>query len=115
MIDAASIREIIATYAKHGWTLRRVLLSAELKKRIATEITGLFDDAVLIDSDINAAWFSRQSRPSSVAWELRRLGPLPFALVEVVDINLPPDELENVLSEAEDQLRQTAFKPRTNG
>jgi hypothetical protein len=115
MIGPDAIKEIIATYEKHGWILRRVLLSAEMKNHIGSELQALFGGAALIDSDISAAWFSRQSRRDSVAWELRRLGPLPFALVEVVDAGIQPEELEEVLTQTEDRLRESGVKPRTGG
>jgi len=115
MIGTETIREIIATYEKHGWILRRVLLSPELKRQLGAELGTLFSDATLVDSDINGVWFSRQSRQDSVAWELRRLGPLPFALVEVVDADILPEDLEDVLSETEERLRESGIKPRPPG
>ena len=38
MIETDSISEILAVYKKHGWTLRRVLLSAELSSKLSTGI-----------------------------------------------------------------------------
>ena len=115
MIGTDTIKEVLATYTKHGWVLRRVLLSPVLKAQVIDDAKELFPDAEIVDSDLDAAWFSRQSRKDSVAWELRRLGPLPFALVEVVDTDLPADELENVLSDAEERLRLSGLKPRPSG
>ena len=113
MISPDAIEEILATYKKHGWVLRRVLLSSELKTKLGDEAKTLFPGVELRDADLDAAWFSRQSRKDSVAWEVRRLGPLPFALVEVVNTDLPVDELEEVLSDAEERLRQSGIKPRS--
>ena len=115
MISTDAIIEILSTYKKHGWILRRVLLSPVLKGQIGNEAETLFPGVELSDSDVDAAWFSRQSRRDSVAWELRRLGPLPFALVEVVEADLPAQELENVLSDAEERLRQSGLKPKPAG
>lgn len=115
MIGTDTIIEVLATYKKHGWVLRRVLLSPGLKVQVGDEAESLFPDAKLIDSDLDAAWFSRQSRPDSVAWELRKLGPLPFALVEVVDADLPAESLESVFSETEERLRQSGLKPLPRG
>jgi hypothetical protein len=113
VIGTDTIREVLATYKKHGWLLRRVLLSPGLKAQTGDETETLFPDVEVKDSDLDAVWFSRQSRKDSVAWELRRLGPLPFALVEVVDAELPPEDLESVLSDAEERLRQSGLKLRT--
>ena len=113
MIDSDAVKEILETYKKHGWVLRRVLLSPEFKGQIGDEVDTLFPGGEIRDADVDAAWFSRQSRKDSVAWELRRLGPLPFALVEVVDTDLPTEELEEILSHAEERLRQSGIKPRS--
>ena len=115
MIGTDTIIEVLATYKKHGWVLRRVLLSPGLKAQIGDEAETLVPGVEIRNSDLDAAWFSRQSRKDSVAWELRRLGPLPFALVEVVDAEMPAAELENVLSDAEERLRQSGLKPRSAG
>jgi len=112
VIGTDTIREVLATYKKHGWVLRRVLLSPELKAQIGDEANTLFPDVQVKDSGLDAVWFSRQSRKDSIAWELRRLGPLPFALVEVVDAELRSEVLESVLSNAEERLRQSGLKPR---
>ena len=112
MIGTDTIREVLSTYKKHGWALRRVLLSPGLKAQVGDEAKRLFPDVEVKDSDLDALWFSRQSRKDSIAWELRRLGPLPFALVEVVDAELPSEDLESVLSDAEGRLRQSGLEPR---
>lgn len=115
MISTEAVKEILATYKKHGWALRRVLLSPEFRRQIGDEAENLFPGVELRDADLDAAWFSRQSRKDSVAWEVRRLGPLPFALVEVVDADLPAEELENILTDAEERLRQSGLKPKLAG
>lgn len=85
MIDAPAIGEIIATYTKHGWILRRVLLSAALAKKLGSDIKPLFGNIPQIDSTIDAAWFSRPPKPGGVAWEIRYLGDIQFALLESMD------------------------------
>ena len=56
MIDADTIGEILATYQKHGWILRRVLLSAAVKEKIGHK-NNLFGKIQVADSDMDAAWF----------------------------------------------------------
>ena len=102
MIDATAVGEILAQYDKHGWTLRRALLSPDSKSEIPK-----FDVSVkLIESDLDALWFSRRSKPESEAWELRRLTALPFALVAVVPTNASGDELEASLAQIESDMRE---------
>jgi len=102
MIDAAAVGEILAQYDKHGWKLRRALLSPDSKS-----VFSNFDaDVELVDSDFDALWFSRRSKPESEAWELRRLTVLPFALVTVVQTNAGSDELEASLAQIESDMRE---------
>ena len=102
MIDAAAIGEVIAQYEKHGWKLRRALLSN------ATSGDSIrFDkDVDVIAADIDALWFSRRSQPDTEAWELRRLTVLPFALIAVVDANSSSSELEDALAQVESDMRE---------
>ena len=102
MIDAAVVGEIIAQYEKHGWKLRRALVSKAPKSTLA-----YFDGAVaIVDSDLDARWFSRKSKPESEAWELRRLIGTPFALVTVVPTDATADELEASLAQIETDMRE---------
>lgn len=112
MIDTASIREIIKVYTKHGWTLRRVLLSAELRNAIGADLKELFNDATLRDSDLDAAWFSRPTKNDAAAWEIRHLSAAPFALL--VGVNDERTELEDALLDTELRLREAVNKKITD-
>jgi hypothetical protein len=100
-----SIRETIAMYSKHGWALRRVLLSVATAATLRDERADLFGAADVAESDIDAAWFSRTSTGSRVAWELRRLGGEPFALMEVVDDSAGADEIDDMIADVESRMR----------
>lgn len=85
MIDAAAINEILKVYSKHGWNLRRVLLSAALDESLKATSGDLFGDIGVSVAQIDAAWFSRPPKPGAVAWEIRHLSEIPFALLEYLD------------------------------
>ena len=102
MIDSRGIGEIIATYHKYGWILRRVLLSAALDKKLGKDKDSLFNDVAITDSVIDAAWFSRPPQEGGVAWEIRYLGGIPYALLENADENDP--QFENILQGVEERL-----------
>lgn len=104
MIETDSIREVIEVYSKHGWSLRRVLLSAGLRDEIGSDLGVLFGDAALLDSDLDAAWFSRSTKDNGTAWEIRHLSAAPFALVVVVDDG--QSRLEDALLDTESRLRE---------
>jgi hypothetical protein len=105
MTDAAAIREVLATYKKHGWILRRVLLSERTEFDLSGSSAGIFGDVTILSSDIDAAWFSRPPSPGGVAWEIRFWGDPPFALLENIDEQEP--DFEDRLRDAETRLAQT--------
>jgi hypothetical protein len=108
MIKAGQIAEILALYKKHGWTLRRVLLSDALRTGLADSLEQLFGAAEIRPSGIDAAWFSRRSKPEQEAWELRRLSEAPLALMEIFDLEDEDEIREETLAEVESRL--TAFQ-----
>jgi hypothetical protein len=85
MINAQQIQDILALYTKHGWKLRRVLLTPGLKAHLDGSITALFGSAEIIDSEIDAVWLSRFSGEDRESWEIRRLSETGYALIEVFD------------------------------
>ena len=111
MIDASAIRDILEMYSKHGWVLRRVLLSKDLKERIGAEIIRLLAGIQVDESDIDAAWFSRPPKNSSVAWEIRHLSEMPYALLQNADENL--DGFEDSLHAVEERLRETVLTAKS--
>ena len=107
MIDATEIGEIIAVYRKHGWILRRVLLSTASQERLGDGISNFIGGVSIIACDIDAAWFSRSKKPGGVAWEIRQLSETPYALLENIDENSA--EFEDQLRAVKSRLRETAL------
>ncbi len=97
MINERQTGEILAQYKKHGWNLRRVLLSAPAKEKLPASLFGAVE---IISSELDAAWFSRASPEGREAWELRSLSTAPFALVEVFE----EDDEEDVREEAKREM-----------
>ena len=102
MTDAAAIAAIIEQYKKHGWELRRVLLSRELGEALGS--TELFADADVRLAPNDGMWFSRRSFPDREAWELRRISSAPFAVVAVIPDGLTDEERDEMLSDAEERM-----------
>ena len=105
MINAGQIAEILALYKKHGWILRRVLLSDALETSLAGSLERLFGAAEIRASEIDAAWFSRASKAEQEAWELRRLSEAPLALMEIFDLEDEDEIREETLLEVESRLK----------
>lgn len=101
MIDAAAVDEVITLYEKHGWKLRRALLSRDERKSLEASLNAID----IVESDLSALWFSRRAKPESEAWELRRLTGSPFALVAVVPSDAPGDEVEATLAQVVEEMR----------
>ncbi|PYT00489.1 MAG: hypothetical protein DMF63_07950 [Acidobacteria bacterium] len=100
MTDPVTVGEIIKQYERHGWTLRRALLSDDA--RVALSAT--LGEIEFVSSDLDALWFSRKSKPESESWELRRLTSSPFALVAVVEADASDEELESALEQVADDM-----------
>ena len=107
MISERQVREILAQYKKHGWNLRRVLLSAPSQKILPA---SLFDETDVIAAEFDALWFSRASAKGE-AWELRNISAIPFALVEVFEEADEEEEKEEIRLEMQTQMREKASKP----
>lgn len=105
MMTATQIAQILSLYQKHGWILRRVLLSDALKTSLAGSLEKLFGGAEIRDSEIDAAWFSRQSKADQEAWELRRLSETPFALFETFDADDDQEIRDDALGEIEARMK----------
>ena len=106
MISANQIQEILSLYKKHGWALRRVLLTEKLKNSLSDSIETLFGTAEIVSSDIDAAWFSRVSKGNREAWEIRHLSQTPYALVEVFDAEDEEEVREETRHEIQEQLKE---------
>ncbi len=107
-IDLA--REIIATYERHGWKLRRVLLRPETRAEFKPQIEDAFRDAEMIESDFDALWFARPSREKREAWELRLLAEQRYALLEAFEADESEEDREEARHEMENRMREHASR-----
>ena len=100
-------QQIVVTYEKHGWTLRRVLLrpSTEQKRQ---QIAQTFPDSALINSEIDALWFARASHAGREAWELRLIAEQPYALFETFEADENEEDREDARREMENKMREYA-------
>ena len=105
MITAEQIQEILSLYNKHGWKLKRVLLSSKLKKHLNDSIETIFASGEIIKSEIDALWFSRASGKDKEAWELRRLSETPYALFEIFEDADEEEVREEIRREMEAKLK----------
>ena len=114
MIRAEQIAEILSLYKKHGWNLRRVLLSDALRVNINEALQDLFGGAEIVSSpNLNALWFSRVSSQGE-AWELRHLSETPFALVRVFPPEMDETAREGFRNELETRLVNQTSKAAGN-
>ena len=114
MISYEAVSEILAQYQRFGWQLERVVLTPELKLRLARSADELFEGKPIMESDLDAAWFSRTNENGRVAWELRSLGATPFALVDSAMPNSSESELNELFQRVEDEMRERLIRPRGN-
>jgi hypothetical protein len=98
------INEIVGTYQKHGWQLRRVLLRPETRAQVKVGAPPL-DGENVGEGLIDALWFSRASHERRDAWELRLLAENPFALFEVFEESETEEQREEMRREMEARMR----------
>jgi hypothetical protein len=110
VLNEQQTRDLLLLYKKHGWNLRRVLLSEESGKCVSETLKNLFGTTEIISFGVDAAWFSRASGADSEAWELRRLGKSPFALVEIFENDDDEEVREEARKEMETRLLESASK-----
>jgi hypothetical protein len=105
------IKEILATYRKHGWQLRRLLLIPETRAEVISDNELTFAGATVDDGRVDALWFSRPSSGNREAWELRLIAQTPYALFETFAADGPEEAHEQVRQEME--ARMSDFTTRT--
>ena len=96
------IREIVATYEKHGWRLRRTLLRPETRAQF--DENEWPNTLTIEDGEIDALWFSRASQGGREAWELRLASATQYALFETFEADEPEPAREEVRREMEARL-----------
>lgn len=100
------IREILATYQKHGWQLRRVLLSPESRPAVVENEELTFAGVRIDEANVDALWFSRDSNGKREAWELRLIAETPYALFEAFEADEPEEAREKVRREMEARMSE---------
>lgn len=98
------IKEILATYEKHGWRLRRVLLSPQTRTEISDESWA--GDAQFEPREFDGLWFSRASQRNREAWELRLVATTQYALFETFEADETEAAREEVRKEMEARMKE---------
>ena len=98
------IREIVETYQKHGWQLRRALLRPETRAQLKQEASSL-NLPEGEEAEVDGLWFSRPSHNQREAWELRLVAENPFALFETFEHDETEEQREEMRREMEARLR----------
>jgi hypothetical protein len=110
-----TFKEIIATYTRHGWELRRALLRPETRANLDEGVLELLKDARLIEADFDALWFARASHGGREAWELRLVAEQPYALFEAFEADENEELREDARLEMENRMREQTVKPDAAG
>ena len=101
MSSAELFMELVATYHKHGWELRSVLLQPATR----AVLQELLREVPVKEANFDALWFSRPSHNNREAWELRLLSQTQYALFEAFEPNETEEEREEAKTEMEARLR----------
>lgn len=99
-------KEIIATYKRHGWELRRLLIKPATRNDLQEDAAEIFSEAVVIEAEFDALWFARPSTAGREAWELRLAAEQPYALFEAFEPDESEEDREEARLEMEHQMRE---------
>jgi hypothetical protein len=97
--------EVIAAYRRHGWELRRALVTAETLAETGGH-KSLFENLPVREAPIDALWFARPSAKAREAWELRLVAETPYALFEAFEADETEEQREDVRCEMEARMRE---------
>jgi hypothetical protein len=100
------IDEIVASYVKHGWQLRRILLRPETRAQLDSGNPEFGDVFSVVEAQVDGLWFSRASHEQREAWELRLISENPFALFETFEPDEAEEDREDVRREMEARLQE---------
>lgn len=98
------LTEILALYQKHGWQLRRLLLTPAARAELGP--SEFADTVAIVEAEIDAVWFSRVSQNQREAWELRLLAEQPYALFETFEADEAEEDREERRMEMEATMRE---------
>jgi hypothetical protein len=110
MSQSERLFEIVATYRKHGWSLRRALLTPETEALCNESKKSSFADARVEASTIDALWFSRPSHEKREAWELRLVAETPYAIFETFESDETEEQREELRCEMQARMREHTAK-----
>jgi hypothetical protein len=105
MNKADLFMEVVATYRKHGWELKRALLQPSTRAEISAKEADILAPITIKDDVIDALWFGRPSNNNRTAWELRLLAETQYALFETFEADENEEQREEMRLEMEARLR----------
>lgn len=108
MSQLGKFAEVLGAYGRHGWRMRRVLLTAASLAEWRAGGGGVFGEVEPAESEVDAVWFSRPSHGGREAWELRLVAETPYALFELFEEDEDEEDREDVRREMEARLREYA-------
>src|SRR5215210_4419860 len=109
MKNADLFMELTATYHKHGWKLRSVLMQPTTLAELHSQEAQLLNKVPVKEALFDALWFSRPSHENREAWELRLLAQTQYALFETFEADESEEERDDVRLEMEARLRDYAL------
>ncbi len=110
MKKADLFTELVATYAKHGWQLKSVLMQPSTRAGIIADDAALLDSIRIEEASFDALWFSRPSNQKREAWELRLMAETQYALFETFEADETEEQRDEARREMEARLRDYVEK-----
>jgi hypothetical protein len=115
MIGVDAVKAILSQYERFGWQLHHLLMADDMRNSLGSAAGEFFGGMEILNSDLNAAWFSRPAENGRIAYELRALDATPFALLDSTSADADEIELRDMFVDVEQQLRDRLSRhPKTH-
>ena len=101
---------VIAAYRRHGWELRRALVTTESLAEGGSDLQALLAGRSASEAPFDALWFARPAAKDREAWELRLVAETPYALFEAFESEEAEEQREDVRREMEARMREYTAK-----
>jgi hypothetical protein len=115
MKKADLFTELVATYRKHGWELKSVLVRPETRPELNIEELTSLNSTAVKDDILDALWFSRPSHHKREAWELRLMSESQYALFETFEEDETEEQRAEMKQEMEARLREHVVEKSDKG
>ncbi len=104
------LADILATYRRHEWQVKSLLLCEATRALLISNsdffIKQNIENVLVHESEFDAVWFARAAQEGREAWELRFISENAYALFEMFEVDEAEEDRADVRREMEANMRE---------